>query len=40
MIGERQKIKENELKKELKAAMNKIKSFKTEEYKIQYKEEY
>ena len=26
--------------KELKATMNKIKSFRTEEYKIQYKEEY
>ena len=32
--------RENELMKELKATMNKIKSFRTEEYKIQYKEEY
>jgi len=32
--------REDELMKELKATMNKIKSFRTEEYKIQYKEEY
>ena len=32
--------RENKLMKELKATMNKIKSFRTEEYKIQYKEEY
>jgi hypothetical protein len=32
--------RKNELMKELKATMNKIKSFRTEEYKIQYKEEY